>query len=102
MKYFVCAVYDSKSEVFSHVANFKRKEEAIRSFGIACNSVDSDFYKYAEDYSLFHIGMFDEEVGLHIPNSVPVLLIGALQASSAHKNHYFASANVGDKLTDMV
>lgn len=82
------AVRDIKSETFSHVNNFKRIEEAMRAFCIACDNTESDWFKYAEDYALFEIGNFDDEKGLHIPFTQPKLVLTALNASSRHKDYY--------------
>lgn len=88
MKFIVVALYDNKVCSYSHVQNFRRKDEAVRTFSEAIDDVNSPMHKYAEDFSLFEIGYYDDETGLHIPHQVPILIITALNASKFHRDYY--------------
>lgn len=96
MKLKMFAVYDSKSATYSQITTMRRREEAIRAFAIACQNNQSDFYKYAEDYSLFEIASFDDDVGLPVPNNVPELVISAMQARVMFKDDYSANSRLPD------
>lgn len=57
------AIYDSKSK--AHLLPFFATETAVaqRHFQTAANDRDSMFFKYPEDYTLFHVGHFDDATG---------------------------------------
>lgn len=95
MKLKMFAIFDVKAAVYIQPMFFRRTEEAIRSFGIACNSPESDFYKYAEDYCLCEMGAFDDENGEIVSLRNPVHLMLATLASTKHKDHY-ASISLKD------
>lgn len=88
MKLLMFAIYDSKSASYSTITVFKRREEAIRAFAIACQNPQSDFHKYAEDYSLFEIASFDDDVGLPLPLNTPLHVMSALQARTLFNDSY--------------
>lgn len=56
----VCAVFDSKAGV--HCAPFFQPTlgMALRAFSDAANILDHPLSKNAEDYTLFHLGTFDD------------------------------------------
>lgn len=59
--FYMCAVRDSKVKAFNTPMNFRTREEAIRSFGDAVRDEKNvDFSKHAEDYSIWHVGMWDD------------------------------------------
>ena len=91
MKYMTYAVYDSKAQRYIFPQNYVRREEAVRAFSMACNQPDTDFFRYAEDYSLFEIGQYDEDIGLHYPHTAPIMIITAVLASEKHKEYYSTS-----------
>lgn len=85
------SVYDSKVSAYLQPQVLRSKGEAIRSFGAACNTKDHNFYLYAEDYTLFEIGDWDEEtcsVTLHL---TPISLGKAIEISKAHSEYYYSS-----------
>lgn len=88
MKKSVFAVYDNKSASYLQPEFFKRKEQAVRSFEVACQKVDSDFFMYAEDFALFHLGEYDDDTGILQPLQTPKMVITAVQASVQHRDHY--------------
>lgn len=56
-------VYDSKAEAYLPPFYSKSKGEALRSFTDAVNDPQSQLNKHPEDYTLFEVGDFDENLG---------------------------------------
>lgn len=99
MKSLLFSVRDIKAENFNTLMMFRRKEEAIRSFSIACNSSDTDFFKYAEDYSLWIVGEFDHDTGILLSYPTPMMLITAVSASEKHRSYYASISNLPDDVS---
>jgi len=59
----IFSVYDSKVSVFSSPFPQPNSAVAIRAFALAANTVGNDLYNYPTDFSLFQIGLFDDETG---------------------------------------
>lgn len=57
------AIYDVKTQLYSHPHFLQTNGNAIRSFAQACEDEKSDLNKYAKDFSLYHIGEYDLETG---------------------------------------
>jgi len=72
----VFAVYDSKAKYFRNPFIMRTKGEAIRAFTDIANDDASEISKHAEDFTLFHLGTFNEEKGcyenLTSPNSLGI------------------------------
>lgn len=64
MKLKMFAVYDSKGEVYTPPFCMKTEGQAIRSFIETVNDKTSQIGKYPEDFTLFEIGVFDDEKGI--------------------------------------
>ena len=60
----IFSVYDSKVELFGTPFFCRSKGEAIRSFADAVNEESHAFSRHADDYTLFHVGEFDEAEGM--------------------------------------
>lgn len=66
-------VYDSKTEAYFLPFYSKTIGEAIRSFEDAISDPNHSFAKHLEDYTLFHIGEYDDNTAImktldaHIP-----------------------------------
>lgn len=63
MKLQVFSVYDSKAEAFIQPWYSQTLGTALRSFEQAVNTESHDFQKFAGDYTLFHLGSFDQTKG---------------------------------------
>jgi hypothetical protein len=61
------AVYDVKSGLYFSPHFLQSDGVAIRSFSTACEDTQTEFNKFPEDFSLFHIGSFNTENGEIIP-----------------------------------
>lgn len=63
MKYGMYSVYDSKAGAFLPPFVLPRTQQAQRVFGDCVNSPDHQFGKHPDDYTLFHLGNWDDETG---------------------------------------
>ncbi len=61
------SVYDAAAEAYMAPTFMQTKGQAIRSFADAVNKEDHAFARHADDYTLFHVGMFDESTGKFAP-----------------------------------
>lgn len=79
MKYQLCAVYDKKATAFMAPFTAGTFGLAERMFTDAVNNSDSNntMHTHPEDYSLFHIGEYDDQSG-QIISIQPKLLLEAL------------------------
>lgn len=67
------AVYDSKGEFYSSPQFRTNKGVAIRDF-IDGLKKDSPVSQHPEDYTLFHIGEYDDQTGKFTPLDTPISL----------------------------
>lgn len=63
MKIEIFSVYDSKAEAYLTPFFLATKGLAIRSFTQAINDVKHQFAMYPADYTLFHLGTYDDSKG---------------------------------------
>lgn len=61
MKKVMCTVYDVKAKVHGKLLPFTTTAEAIRAFGDAVRNPDTAINKHPEDFTLYHVGNYDEE-----------------------------------------
>lgn len=57
------SVYDSKAEMYMRPFLFQSNAEAVRSFSDLCNDTDTLCGKHPEDFTLFHLGEFNDQDG---------------------------------------
>ncbi len=74
MRISIFSVLDRKAELFARPFFEATQGTAIRVFSDAVNEGDHAFSKHPEDYSLYHIGDFDESTGVIDPYVEPVPL----------------------------
>jgi len=79
MRLLVFAVYDAAAEAYLAPMFFNTKGQCMRTFVDACNSEEHAFARHAADYTLFHIGFYDESKGLLEALLPPDSLGNALQ-----------------------
>lgn len=60
MKISIYSVFDSKAESFISPFFSQNRATALRSFEAAANDENTDFHRYAGDYTLFELGTFDQ------------------------------------------
>lgn len=68
----IFSVYDSKAETFMQPFFTQSRGVAIRMFTSAVADKAHDFNRFAEDYTLFELGAFDEEAGCFQNHDTPV------------------------------
>lgn len=68
------SVRDSKAMVFSQPFFQPSVPAAVRAFGASVNSGDGGLSQFPDDYSLYHLGEFDDESGVLIPLKEPHFL----------------------------
>lgn len=69
----VFSVYDSKAQTFCTPFYSVNTSTAMRDFAHAANDMHTDLHKFSLDYTLFHIGSFNEETAETTPH-IPVNL----------------------------
>lgn len=77
MKLLAFSVHDSKAEAFVKPFFDVTRGSAIRNFTDAVNEEGSQFNRHGEDYTLYHVGEFDQEMGHFVPME-PVSLGNAM------------------------
>lgn len=73
------SVHDKAVGAFLPVFFARSKGEAIRSFAAASTQQDHQFAKNAGDYTLYHVGQFDDVSGALEPVD-PQRILNALEA----------------------
>lgn len=79
MKLLIYAVRDLKSNSFTFPHFNNTHGQAIRAFGDLVRNPKSVIAAHPEDYSLFHLGEFDDESGAVKSLPVPVSLASAIE-----------------------
>ncbi len=67
------SVWDSKAAAYIQPFFAVNNNVAIRMFETAAQDSGHDFYRHAEDYTLFRIGTFDQEKGDLIPQNLEAI-----------------------------
>jgi hypothetical protein len=74
----VFTIYDAKAEAYLPPFYMKTTGEAERAVTMHVNEQDHNFNKFAEDFTLFELGEFDNENGqfnlLATPHAISVLV----------------------------
>lgn len=68
------AIYDSKAEAFLPPFTAQTTAVGIRTFAQAVNDENSPFHQHPGDYTLFHLGEFDQVKGHIIPGEAQLNL----------------------------
>lgn len=74
----VFGIYDSKAEAYLPPFMMKSKGEAIRALTNHINDREHNFCKYAEDFTLFELGSWNDSNAMYdlfdTPRSIGVLI----------------------------
>lgn len=62
MQMLMFSIYDEKAEMYSRPFYAITVGEAIRTFTDAVNSENSPYNRHPEDYTLFSVGQFDDQL----------------------------------------
>jgi len=79
VKYNIYSVFDSKMASYGQLWCETRDAAAIRKFQDAVNenTPNNAWYKHPEDYSLFSLGVFDDDLGNIQKFDAPINLVTA-------------------------
>lgn len=75
----VFTVFDAKIKAFMSPFYERSIESATRAFDDACNKPDHPFYAHPEDYTLFHLGSYDDQAGSFTCPAAPTAIVKAAQ-----------------------
>lgn len=81
MKWTVCSVFDSAVGVYSPPFCVRALGEGIRGFMQEAKSEKSKISLSPNDYSLFHLGEFDDEAAVFTPLAAPRRIVSAHEMS---------------------
>lgn len=73
----IYSVLDIKAEAHLQPQFYRTKGEALRAFEAAVTDTNSQFHKFAPDYTLFELGEFDESSASIVTHAKPLLLANA-------------------------
>jgi hypothetical protein len=71
MKMMIFAVYDAAVNAYMQPFFCRSTAESIRSFTTAVNESGNQMNKYAKDYTLFRLGVYDDQLGV-FENNTPM------------------------------
>lgn len=82
MKQVIVSIRDRAAQCFSRPVFTQTEGTAIRSFTDEVNRAvpDNELAKHPEDFDLYVIGVFDDEDGSVVCESVPRLVLKGIQA----------------------
>lgn len=83
MKLQLVSVYDAKAEVYSPPIAVPTLGMAERSFADEVNNPQSQYNKHPEDYTLFHLGEYDDATGVVTNRDTPFSLGVAVTLKTA-------------------
>lgn len=85
MKVQIFAIHDAKAKAYNQPYFLHTVDMGIRSFTDAVINTESQFHHHPLDYSLFHIGTYDDETSIITSNCPPIMLTTASQAQAQHQ-----------------
>lgn len=105
MKHLVFSIHDVKAGAFLPPFILPRSEMAARVFSDCINSEDHQFGKHPEDYTLFRLGWFDDELAeyklepapISEGNGVTYLNLEATAGLTAHGYNSGQETKIGDE-----
>lgn len=77
MTQLVFAIWDGAAGAYSQPFFAVKNEVALRMFNSACSDKASNLFKYPEQFTLFRLGSFDDNLGTFENEKAPVPLAGA-------------------------
>ncbi len=83
MKHNVFTVHDSKAQAYLPPFYLPEIGMAIRVFSDCVNSADHQFGKHPSDYTLFDLGVFNDNTGLMVLFPSPSKLMNGVEAIRA-------------------
>lgn len=68
------SILDTKANIFNGPFLLRTTGEAIRAFHDLCNDPQSTINKHPDDYRMFYVGTFDQELGIFNELAKPELV----------------------------
>lgn len=81
-----CAVFDKAADVFMPMVFVRARGEAIRSFTDAMNDPNHQFAKNWEDFSLYLLCEYDDNLGLVTGRKEPEKLLSGFGVAKVSKS----------------
>lgn len=78
MKTELFCIYDAKAKFYNKPFNFPNTQTAMRMFTDLANDPNSEICKHPEDYTMFHLGSYDDEQAKITVNKIPEPICSAL------------------------
>jgi len=82
MKLQVFAIYDAKVQTYNHPIFLPTRGAAIRVWEDTVTDKTTSFSKHPADYTLFHLGEYDDQTGTFENFHTPVSLGTGLEATA--------------------
>jgi hypothetical protein len=92
MKQNIYTVFDSASGVFDRPFCAISDQAAVRAFGDICGNSEHPVGMHPDDYSLYRVGVFDNNLAEITPESKQCLITGPEVLSAARNANGLASA----------
>ena len=67
----IFSIFDEKAKAYLPPILLPHVGQMVREFKDAINDATTAFYRHPEDYTLFQLGTFDNETGLHTIDKTP-------------------------------
>lgn len=83
----VFSIYDSKAEAYLPPFCFAATGMAIRAFADMANDPNHQVGRHPEDYTLFELGVFDDEHGQYTQDAAKVALGTGLEYINHPQSH---------------
>ena len=93
----VYAIHDSKAHSYLQPFFMHNNELAIRSFTDASMNPETQFNQHPLDYTLFHIGTYDDETSIITPQAPPEMLLTSALAIKQANDAIAAMARIQQK-----
>lgn len=74
----ICSVRDITADVYANPFTSQNAQTAMRDFAHACRDENSQLFKNPEDFQLFQLGTFDDDLGVIVGHE-PKLIANATQ-----------------------
>lgn len=79
MQFKIFTVYDCKAEAYLPPFYMAKSGQAVRAFSDMANDPTHAFYKHAEDYTLFQLGVFDDNSATFDLHASPLAMCKAIE-----------------------
>lgn len=97
MKTNIYSVYDAIPEVFHRPFVEINNKSAQRAF---ISSLEDN--KNKKDYTLYRIGVFDDETGIIEPTKVPIQIMTGFEIKTPEQEAFLSSSTPEEQLADLV